>query len=115
MRHEVYAPALGNETQHFARLDQCITRANTDGEHYDSLKPVAKVLADEIFLGDTDADGYHSCFLVSGNRNPPDTIIGQMLPIYLAIVTGKKELPSSYSDMARSALNYFMSFFVSDS
>lgn len=115
VRHEVYAPAVGNETQHFARLDQCVTRASTDGgEHYDSLKPVASVLADEIFLGDADADGYHSCFLVSGNRNPPDTIIGQMVPVYLAIVKGKEGLPSSYTDMARSTLNYFMSFFVSD-
>ena len=114
VRHEVHAPALGNDTQHFARLNECFIRASADSKHYHSLKrPVAHVLADEIFLrdGDTDAEDYHSCFLVSGNRNPPNTIVGQMLPVYLAIVNGKEGVPFSYS---RYVYDYFMSFFASE-
>ncbi|PCI76789.1 hypothetical protein COB21_03965 [Candidatus Aerophobetes bacterium] len=102
-RKEVYAPGIGNTSQHFISLDRCLIRSSDDSsdDHYSSLKPVASVLAKDIFFKEVGDDGYHSCFVVSGNRNPPDTIIAQMIPLYMAVMDEKvKNTQSkSYADM----------------
>lgn len=101
-RKEVYAPGIGNHSQHFISLDRCVTRgASSDDSHYSSLRPVASVLAEEIFFNSVGDDGYHSCFVVSGNRNPPDTIIAQMIPLYNAFLAEREKFPEkrTYGDM----------------